>query len=51
MRGHRNRPAQLSGNVGAPAHESLDELLQRLDAAIVAAYEYDHFHDEVNGPQ
>jgi len=31
--------------------ESLDDLLQRLDAAIEAAYEYDHFIDEVNGPQ
>lgn len=31
--------------------ESLDGLLQRLDAAIEAAYEYDHFIDEVNGPQ
>ena len=31
--------------------ESLDVLLQRLDAAIEAAYEYDHFIDEVNGPQ
>ena len=30
--------------------ESLDVLLQRLDAAIEAAYEYDHFTDEVNGP-
>lgn len=32
-------------------NESLDDLLQRLDAAIEAAYEYDHFTDEVNGPQ
>jgi hypothetical protein len=32
-------------------HESLDDLLQRLDAAIEAAYEYDHFIDEVNGPR
>jgi hypothetical protein len=31
--------------------ESLDDLLQRLDAAIEAAYEYDHFIDEVNGPR
>ncbi len=31
--------------------ESLDDLLQRLDAAIEAAYEYDHFIDEVNGAQ
>lgn len=31
--------------------ESLVDLLQRLDAAIEAAYEYDHFIDEVNGPQ
>jgi hypothetical protein len=31
--------------------ESLNDLLQRLDAAIEAAYEYDHFIDEVNGPQ
>ncbi len=31
--------------------ESLDDLLQRLDAAIEAAYEYDRFIDEVNGPQ
>jgi hypothetical protein len=28
----------------------LDDLLQRLDAAIEAAKEYDHFTDEVNGP-
>ena len=31
--------------------ESLDDLLQRLDAAIDAAYEHDQFIDEVNGPR
>ena len=31
--------------------ESLDDLLQRLDTAIQAAYEHDHFINEVNGPQ
>ena len=31
--------------------ESLGDLLQRLDAAIEAAYEYDEFIDEVNGPR
>ena len=30
--------------------ESLDALLLRLDAAIVDAYENDHFTDEVNAP-
>jgi hypothetical protein len=30
--------------------ESLDALLRRLDAAIVDAYENEHFTDEVNGP-
>ena len=30
--------------------ESLDALLQRLDAAIADAYENDHFTDEVNAP-
>jgi len=30
--------------------ESLDALLRRLDAAIVDAYENDHFTDEVNAP-
>ncbi len=30
--------------------EALSDLLQRLDVAIEAAYEYDEFIDEVNGP-
>ena len=30
--------------------ESLDALLRRLDAAILDAYENDHFADEVNAP-
>ena len=30
--------------------ESLDDLLRRLDAAIVDAYENEHFTDEVNVP-
>ena len=30
--------------------ESLDALLQRLDAAIVDAYENEHFTDEINAP-
>jgi hypothetical protein len=30
--------------------ESLDALLHRLDAAIIDAYENDHFTDEVNAP-
>jgi hypothetical protein len=30
--------------------ESLDALLSRLDAAILDAYENDHFADEVNEP-
>ena len=30
--------------------ESLDALLQRLDAAIADAYNNDHFTDEVNAP-
>jgi hypothetical protein len=30
--------------------ESLDALLRRLDAAIVDAYENEHFTDEVNVP-
>ena len=30
--------------------ESLDALLRRLDAAIVDAYENDHFTDEINVP-
>ena len=30
--------------------ESLDALLQRLDAAIADAYNKDHFTDEVNAP-
>jgi ribosome assembly protein YihI (activator of Der GTPase) len=30
--------------------ESLDALLQRLDAAIADAYENEHFTDEVNAP-
>ena len=30
--------------------ESLDALLRRLDAAIVDAYENEHFTDEVNAP-
>ena len=30
--------------------ESLDTLLQRLDAAIVDAYKNDHFTDEINAP-
>ena len=30
--------------------ESLDALLQRLDAAIAHAYENEHFTDEVNAP-
>ena len=30
--------------------ESLDALLQRLDAAIEDAYENEHFTDEVNAP-
>ena len=30
--------------------ESLDALLRRLDAAIVDAYENDHFTDEINAP-
>lgn len=30
--------------------ESLDALLQRLDAAIADAYENEHFIDEVNAP-
>lgn len=31
--------------------ESLDDLLQRLDAAVEVAYEHDLFTDEVNGPR
>ncbi len=30
--------------------ESLDALLRRLDAAIVDAYDNDHFADEINTP-
>ncbi len=30
--------------------ESLDALLRRLDAAILDAYENDHFTDEINAP-
>jgi hypothetical protein len=30
--------------------ESLDALLRRLDAAIVDAYENEHFTDEINAP-
>jgi hypothetical protein len=30
--------------------ESLDALLQRLDAAIFDAYENEHFTDEINAP-
>ena len=30
--------------------ESLDDLLQRLDAAIADAYDNEHFIDEVNAP-
>jgi hypothetical protein len=30
--------------------ESLDALLRRLDAAIVNAYENEHFTDEINAP-
>lgn len=30
--------------------ESLDALLRRLDAAIVDAYENEHFTDEINVP-
>ena len=30
--------------------ESLDTLLQRLDAAIVDAYKNEHFTDEINAP-
>ncbi len=30
--------------------ESLDALLSRLDAAIVDAYENEHFTDEINAP-
>ena len=30
--------------------ESLDALLQRLDAAIADAYENEHFTDEINAP-
>lgn len=45
----------LAGSNGGGEHatavESLDNLLLRLDAAIEAAYEYDHFTDEVNAPQ
>ena len=31
--------------------ETLDELLQRLDAAIADAYENERFADEINRPQ